>query len=557
MEHIELLLLVISLLFFASIFTDKLSSKFGVPALLLFLAVGMLFGEDGLGLKFDDMQGAQLIGSVSLCVILFAGGMSTKFVDIKPVMWPGTMLATVGVALTWLLSGLTIWGVFHLYGSYSVITLPFALLIAATMSSTDAGSVFSILGNKGIRLKHNLRPLLELESGSNDPMAYIITVTMIGILTSGTTPTVFGTIISIIWSVVFGVGVGFGFAKLMISIMKRITISNSSLYPIMILTACLFMYSASYFLGGNSYLAVYIGGLVIGNSKFPHKRNTMNFIDGMSWLCQLLVFLVLGLLVKPTNLAHVAVPALIISGIMILVARPIAVFLTLLPYKQFNSVDKTYISWVGLKGAVPIILAIQCAAEGVPNSDILFNTAFVCTIVSLLTQGTSLSRLARRLHLTLTTSARKAPTHFDINLPEEVEEQVNEVYVTEEMAPQPTQLMHLGLSRKSLVIMLRREDDYIIPKGSTEIHSGDYLLVMSDQEAAIVPTLPEDEIWELQIVRHPIRFFCNVLEHSTGWVRRVWDWFRAEMKVWKKKHQKRRKPSAPSGPDNGGAPSEN
>ena len=183
-DHVELLLLVISLLFFASIFTDKLSSKFGIPALLLFLAVGMVFGEDGIGgIEFNNTDGAAMLGSIALCVILFAGGMGTKFVDIKPVIGPGVTLATVGVLLTWLFSGLAIWGVFQLYGSFSVITLPYALLLAATMSSTDAASVFGILGNKGIRLKHNLRPLLELESGSNDPMAYIITATMISVLT--------------------------------------------------------------------------------------------------------------------------------------------------------------------------------------------------------------------------------------------------------------------------------------------------------------------------------------------------------------------------------------
>ena len=183
-NQVELMLLVISLLFFASIFTDKLSSKFGIPALLLFLAVGMFFGEEGpVGIPYNNTAGAEILGSIALCVILFAGGMGTKFVDIKPVMWPGITLATLGVALTWIFSGLAIWGVFQLYGSFSVVTLPFALLMAATMSSTDAASVFSILGNKGIRLKHNLRPLLELESGSNDPMAYIITVTMISVLT--------------------------------------------------------------------------------------------------------------------------------------------------------------------------------------------------------------------------------------------------------------------------------------------------------------------------------------------------------------------------------------
>jgi len=512
-DHVELMLLVISLLFFASIFTDKVSSKLGIPALLLFLAVGMLFGEDGIGgIEFNNTDGAEMLGSIALCVILFAGGMGTKFVDIKPVLGPGITLATVGVLLTWLFSGLALWGVFQLYGSFSVVTLPFALLMAATMSSTDASSVFSILSNKGIKLKHNLRPLLELESGSNDPMAYIITATMISVLTTETPGWMIGVhvLISITWSVAFGVLVGFGFAKLMTWMMQRMTLSNSSLYPIMILTACIFIYSMAYFLGGNSYLAVYIGGLVIGNSKFPYKRNTMGFIDGLSWLFQLLMFLVLGLLVTPHNLGKVVIPALIVSAVMILVARPLAVYLTMWPFKKYNRIDKAYVSWVGLKGAVPIILAIKCASDGVENSDILFNIAFVCTLVSLLAQGTTLSSLGRKLRLTLPQEDRKQPTHFDISLPEEIQEKALEVYVTEEMAPVGTHLMDLGLSKDSLVIMLRRGDEYIFPNGQTLVEEGDYLLLMSDEEHAVVRTYDEEKIWELELIQHTGEFLSNV-----------------------------------------------
>ena len=512
-NHVELMLLILSLLFFASIFTDKLSSKLGIPALLLFLAVGMLFGEDGLvGIQFNNTDGAEILGSIALCVILFAGGMGTKFVDIRPIMWPGTMLATVGVALTWLLSGLAIWGVFSLFGSDNPVSLSFALLMAATMSSTDASSVFSILGNNGIRLKHNLRPLLELESGSNDPMAYIITVTMIDVLTKQQPAwqVGLGVFISITWSVVFGIVVGFGFAKLLTIWMNKMSLSNSSLYPILILTACIFIYSMAYFMGGNSYLAVYIGGLVIGNSKFPYKRNTMGFIDGMSWLFQLLMFLILGLLVSPHNLGKVIVPALIVSAIMILIARPLAVYLSLLPFKKFNRIDKAYVSWVGLKGAVPIILAIKCASDGVPHSDVLFNIAFVCTIVSLLTQGTTLSWIARKLKLTLPQQDRQEPTHFDISLPEEIEEKAIEVVVTEEMAPNPVHLKDLGLDKNSLVIILRRGDEYLFPNGQTLIQEGDYLLVMSDQEHALVRTY-DDKMWELELIRNTGEFISNVL----------------------------------------------
>ena len=253
-----------------------------------------------------------------------------------------------------------------------------------------------------------------------------------------------------------------------------------------------------------------IGGLVIGNSKFPYKRNTMGFIDGLSWLFQLLMFLVLGLLVTPHNLGKVVIPALIVSAVMILVARPLAVYLSMWPFKKYNRIDKAYVSWVGLKGAVPIILTIKCASDGVENSDILFNIAFVCTLVSLLAQGTTLSSLGRKLHLALPQEDRKQPTHFDISLPEEIQEKALEVYVTEEMAPVGTHLMDLGLSKDSLVIMLRRGDEYIFPNGQTLVEEGDYLLLMSDEEHAVVRTYDEEKIWELELIQHTGEFLSNV-----------------------------------------------
>ena len=286
------------------------------------------------------------------------------------------------------------------------------------------------------------------------------------------------------------------------------TLSNSSLYPIMILTACIFIYSMAYFLGGNSYLAVYIGGLVIGNSRFPYKRNTMGFIDGLSWLFQLLMFLVLGLLVTPHNLGKVVIPALLVSAIMMLVARPLAVYLSLWPFKKFNRIDKAFTSWVGLKGAVPIVLAIKCASEGVTNSDILFNIAFVCTLVSLLAQGTSLAALAKRMRLTLPKEDRQPPLHFDISLPEEIQEKAIEVLVTEEMAPVGTHLMDLGLSKDSLVIML---------------------LLMSDQDHAIVRTYDED-MWELELIRNTGEFFSPLFHADEPKKKAVSDLFKRTKK---------------------------
>lgn len=508
--QVELFLLIISLLFFASIFTDKLSSRFGVPALLLFLAVGMAFGSDGLGIHFSSISLAETIGTVSLCVILFAGGMDTKFDTIRPVIREGLSLATLGVLLTCGITGIIIYFIMRKMQAAEEVSFAMALLMAATMSSTDAASVFSILRTRNIHLKHNLKPMLELESGSNDPMAYILTITLIGIVTAGSQPNWILLVLQIVWQIACGFAVGFGFGMFVDWLMKKTQIANDSLYPILILTACIFIFAATHFVGGNSYLAVYIGGLVIGNSKFPHKRITFNFFDGLSWLCQLTMFLVLGLLVEPHRLKDIAILGLIISAVMIFIARPISVFITLIPYKQLHIREKTFLSWVGLKGAVPIIFAILCMSKGVPNADLLFNITFFCTLVSLILQGTSLAGLANKLGLVVHTRKTAEHTHFDIDLPEEIREQTIEVCVTEDMAPPGTNLRDLGLPANSLVMLLRRREEYLVPKGQTEVLPGDYLLIVSEDEAA--RRQQKKDTWGEELIEHSIAVLKEMFE---------------------------------------------
>lgn len=507
--NVELFLLVISLLFFASIFTDKLSSRLGVPALLLFLGVGMLFGEDGFGLEFENIPLAQAFSTVALCVILFEGGLSTKFQQIHRVMKEGISLATVGVLFTCFISGVLIYFVLRWTNVSQEVSLMGALLIAATMSSTDAASVFSILRTKGISLKHNLRPILELESGSNDPMAYILTTTLIGVLTSANGVSWFGIIFTVIWQVAAGLAVGFVFGQFIVWLMNKVKIGNHSLYPLLILTACIFIFSATWFISGNSFLAVYIGGVVIGNAKFAHKRQSLNFFDGISWLCQLSMFLILGLLVTPHNLEEAVVPGLIVSVVMIFVARPLAVFLSLIPFKQYTWRDKTFLSWVGLKGAVPIILGIQCIAAGVPAATFLFHVAFFCTIISLLLQGGTIDFLARKLGLDLPPEPTIDPSHFDIDLPEEILNQAVEIEVTDHMASEEgTKLMDISLPVGSLVMLIRRADKYLVPKGHTMVYKGDFLLVITEDRSAIVQA-EQHQIWQLNFIENPYTFFLQ------------------------------------------------
>ena len=517
--QVELILLVLSMLFFASIFTDKIGYKFGVPALLLFLAVGMLFGPDGIGRLINDngvgymlnVGSAQAIGTIALCIILFSGGLDTKLSDIRPVMAPGLTLATIGVLLTMVITGVIIYFVFGWMQSVASVSIAVALLMASTMSSTDSASVFSILRTNGIGLKHNLRPLLELESGANDPMAYVLTTTMIGIVTAASSEVTALTVIQdIVIQLIMGAVLGFIFGKVIVSIMRKADLGNESLYPIMVLTACIFIFSITYFLKGNTYLAVYIGGLVIGNSKFTRKRQTRSFFDGLTWLSQLVIFLVLGLMVRPHELFRIEVllPCLIISIVMIFISRPLAVFLCMQPFKQFKRNDKTLLSWVGLKGAVPIIFAIMCEANDVPHADLIFNIVFLCTIVSLIAQGTSLSAVAKRLNLATPPVSLKKLTHFDIDLPEEVESSATELEVKAEMLVNGNLLKNLVFPDKTLVIMVRRDEDFFVPTGNSELEVGDQLLVITDNDAMLAAQYREEndeeenKHWGMQLINN-------------------------------------------------------
>src|SRR5690606_14617384 len=322
---IELVLLTLAILFFLSILAGKAGYKFGVPALLLFLGVGMLFGSDGLGIQFENIGIAQTVGTVALCIILFSGGMDTKLEDIKPVIGQGVVLATLGVLLTALMTGVAIWFVLGKTMASAGVGLMASLLLASTMSSTDSASVFSILRSKGLHLKNNLRPMLELESGSNDPMAYVLTITLIGIVGMDSEPNYLFAFGNLIVQLAVGCIAGYYLGKLAVFAINKMDIDNKSLYPIMVFTFCIFIFSFTYFVKGNGFLAVYIGGLVLGNSRFVHKRSALNFFDGMAWMSQLLLFLTLGLLINPTELLQIIIPGLIISFVMIFLTRPLSV----------------------------------------------------------------------------------------------------------------------------------------------------------------------------------------------------------------------------------------
>ena len=513
--HVEFILLILSLLFFVSIFADKIGYKYGVPALLLFLAVGMFFGSHGMTSLFGmsgvkiNIEFAEAISTLAMCIILFTGGMETKLSDIKSVLAPGVTLATLGVLLTCVITGVLIYYIFGWINAVATVSIWLALLMAATMSSTDSASVFSVLRTNGIGLKHNLRPLLELESGANDPMAYVLTTTLIGVVVNlhsivGLTeevsilPIIQNIAIQLVMGTVLGLALGQGLVQLM----RRVKLGNEALYPIMILTACIFIFAITYYLQGNTYLAVYVGGLIIGNNKFTRKRQTKSFFNGLTWLSQLVMFLMLGLMVELPELLQFKVwlPCLIISIVMVFISRPLSVWICMLPFRQYHSRDKVMLSWVGLKGAVPIIFAIMCKSEGVPFADMIFNVVFLCTIVSLLTQGTTLTLVAKKLNLDTPQKEVHSLEHFDLDLPDEIQSSAREVEVTDKLLAKGNTLKELSIPPRTLVIMVRRGEDFFVPTGSSELQIGDQLLVISDKDAQatyqhMIDDAEEEALW--------------------------------------------------------------
>lgn len=481
-QNAEEILLIASVILFFSIFAGKAGYRFGLPALLLFLGVGMLFGSDGLGIQFSDPHIAQFVGMLALSIILFSGGMDTKIAEVRPIAAQGVILATVGVLATTFLTGAFIYWVSGFVSKYVSLTFPQSLLMAAVMSSTDSASVFSILRSKGVYLKQRLRPTLELESGSNDPMAYMLTLILIAYIQQGGGMNIGEAALLLAIQLAVGALGGYIFGKLTVFIINKINIDNTSLYPILLLAAAFFTFSATTLCKGNGYLAVYIAGLIVGNSKIVHKKSIGTFFDGFAWLWQIVMFLTLGLLVNPHELLPVASLGLTVGIFMIIIARPASVFLCLLPFKNFNLKGKLYISWVGLRGAVPIIFATYPLIAGVDHAGLIFNVVFFITILSLLIQGTTVTRAAKWLDQI---DKPEKKDEFGIELPEDIKSVMSEIDMTSEVLSHGNKLMQLSLPDHTLAVMVKRNGLYFIPKGNTELRENDKLLMISDNDEAL------------------------------------------------------------------------
>ena len=478
------LILLISFLMFVAILMAKVGTKFGVPTMLLFLILGMLAGEDGIGVRIDEPRVAEFLGHLAMTIILLTGGLETSLPETKPIIKKGISISTLGVFITILVTGLFIYYVLGSRIGGAGASILGCLLVAAVMSSTDSASVFSILRNKRLSLRENLGPLLELESGSNDPMAYVLTILLVNILetvhsSSGATGTwhiiFFGAWV-LLKQIAIGFTVGLALGHGARWLLTRIHLQSSPLYSILILSIVLFSNGAASFIGGNGLLALYICAIIIGNTKdLPSKKEVLTFFDGITWLSQLMMFLLLGLLAKPSHMPTVLVPALLIGVFLILVARPAGIMLSLLPFKGLSFRAKLLTSWVGLKGAGPILFALYTVIEGVDGSNEIFNIVFIITLLSLLVQGMTISPMARLLNMSIDDDPEVET--FGMEIPEEMGMLREHIVSADDLEGGDT-LRDLHLPHGIRVVMVRRDAKYLVPHGSMKLMEGDRLVII-------------------------------------------------------------------------------
>jgi potassium/hydrogen antiporter len=471
---IEYALVAAAFLLLVSIITSKISSRLGVPALLLFLVVGMLAGSEGLGgIYFDDPWLAQFLGVAALAFILFSGGLDTQVEDIRPVLRQGFVLATAGVFLTATLVAVVV----HMVLDFS---LKESVLFGAIISSTDAAAVFAVLRGKNVGLKGPLKPLLELESGSNDPMAIFLTVGMITLIQEPD-KSVFSLIPMFVQQMAIGALFGYLIGHGITELINRLRLEYDGLYSVVTIAAVMLAYGATAALGGNGFLAVYLAGVVSGNQTFIHKRSIKNFHEGLAWLMQIVMFLTLGLLVFPSELGPVVSKGLLVSLFLMVIARPLAVFVTL-SWTRLDWRQKVFISWVGLRGAAPIILATFPLVAGLAQAESIFNLVFFIVLTSVLVQGTSLARVARGLGVDEPAPPRRA---YPIELipGAGVKNDLVEIVIPGHSPVVGLRLVDIQLPQDTLVVLIGRDDDLVIPSGATVLEAGDTVLVLAEKNS--------------------------------------------------------------------------
>lgn len=391
MYDINTILLILGGLLFLSIFLSRFSSKIGIPSLIVFLFIGLIFDASNfIHPTVESFQIVQYLSTFALIIIMFSGGLNTDYNQVKPIVKQGVSMATVGVIVTAFSIGVLIHFIFQ-------FDLMVSLLLGSIISSTDAAAVFSIFDSPDIKIKDNLDHILELESATNDPVAYIL---VSSILFMVLTPTVslFDFVVVFIKSIVFGAVGGYVLGKAFAWILKKVILSVEGLYPVLLFTMAILSFSIVETVGGNGFLAVFITSFIIGNSQIKHKDYQLSFFDGLSWLMQILLFILLGVFTSPDELVPMIVPAIIISLILTLIARPLAVFISLLPFRM-GLKPKLFLAWSGIKGAVPIVFAFYPLVAGIPEATMIFDTVMMITFISVIIHGTSIKFVARHLGL--------------------------------------------------------------------------------------------------------------------------------------------------------------
>lgn len=461
------MMLVGSLILLVCVTSSKLLYRFGVPALLIFLVLGMFFGSDGPGgIYFDNFDLARQLCSFGLVFIMFYGGLGTNWKMAKPVAVPSILLSTVGVVVTAVLTGLFCHFVLG-------TTLLEGLLVGSVVGSTDAASVFSILRSRKLNLKGGLASMLEVESGSNDPIAYMMTMVVLSLMSAGGGDSI---VLMVVCQLVFGLGLGFGLAKLAVFILRRVKFEIDSYYLIFVAAVAILGYSLCEFIGGNGYLCVYIVGIVVGNSKIVHKRSLVHFFDGISWLMQIMLFFTLGLLSFPSHLPSVLLPGILVSLFLILVARPVAVFGILCWFKRPVK-QQLFVSWVGLRGAASIVFAIFAVTNVSGMENDLFHMVFFVALFSVAVQGTLIPFFAKKLDL-VEESSPVLKTFTDYQ--EETGAVLKEYRIEPDSVWADKAIAEADIPEEILVVMIKRGNEVVVPKGSTVILPGDRLVLSAN-----------------------------------------------------------------------------
>lgn len=466
----ETYILVSALLFLACVIFSKFSDRYGIPVLLIFIFVGMFAGSEGiLKIYFDNAKVTQDIGMLCLILILFSGGFNTSFKLVRPVLKEGIVLATLGVILT---------AIFVAFLCYFVLQIPLndSLLLGAIISSTDAAAVFTIMRSKGLKLKNNIAPLLELESGSNDPMAIFLTIAVIEMITLSQMPSLSNFVITMLTQFILAFVCAFVFGSLMPFIINKIKLGSSGLYPVFTLSWVFVAFALSQKVGANGYLCVYLLGIVANTKEFVNKRGLIAFHEGVGWLAQVVIFVTLGLLATPSELGKVAVVALGVTMITMFIARPVAVFLSLVFSRKFNAKEKLFISWVGLRGTVPIILATYPLAADIESSSLIFNVVFFIVILSVLIQGVTLNPLAKLLKLN-----EEDESVLSTNLPISYNT-FRQYMLKEDSSVIGKNIAELNLSGDFIILIVKRKGEYIKASGSLVFEVNDLLLILCDDK---------------------------------------------------------------------------